>query len=386
MELKVGDKVRFLNEKGGGIVAKLISTSMVHVAIEEGFEIPVMVTDLVKIEPGSAADRFFDRPLNVNLASKKEELNPQNISTPYENKKRNKEEKEELKEDLSGEEYYAQESKPLFKQSGSGYPEAVWLLWEPHDQNQLIIGNLDITLVNNTPYEVIYSLILVEDNNFLTGTQYEVVSPYSKFHIETINRDDLEHWSKGIIQILFHPATGQELLQPLQSKFAVKPTRFYKDTSYQEFKLTGSKALVLNLGEIASLRSIPELNTEKSTVEPSARQKIEFIAPTALIDKHRIAPKEAEVDLHISSLRSDYSTMPQNEILIYQLEYFQRMLESAIAFNYDKVVFIHGIGNGILKNAIADKLKDYENVELRRASFAKYGYGAVEVHISGSNG
>lgn len=382
MELKVGDKVRFLNEKGGGIVAKLISTSMVHVAIEEGFEIPVMVADLIKIEPSGAADRFFDRPVNVNFPYRKEESKPQDIETSYENRKRIKEEKEEL----PSEELFTVESKPLYRQSGTGYPEAVWLLWEPIDQNQLIIGNLDITLVNNTPYEIIYSLILVEDNNFLTGNQYEVVLPYSKFHIETINREDLEHWSKGIVQVLFHPATGQELLQPLQSKFAVKPARFYKDTSYQEFRLTGSKALVLNLGDTASLRSMPELNTEKSTMEPAARQKIELLAPTALIDKHKIASGEAEVDLHISSLRSDYSTMPPSEILIYQLDYFQRMLESAIAFNYQKVVFIHGIGNGILKNAIADKVKDYENVELRRASFAKYGYGAVEVHILGSNG
>lgn len=382
MELKVGDKVRFLNEKGGGIVAKLISTSMVHVAIEEGFEIPVMVADLIKIEPSGAADRFFDRPVNVNFPYRKEESKPQDIETSYENRKRIKEEKEEL----PSEELFTVESKPLYRQSGTGYPEAVWLLWEPIDQNQLIIGNLDITLVNNTPYEIIYSLILVEDNNFLTGNQYEVVLPYSKFHIETINREDLEHWSKGIVQVLFHPATGQELLQPLQSKFAVKPARFYKDTSYQEFRLTGSKALVLNLGDTASLRSMPELNTEKSTMEPAARQKIELLAPAALIDKHKIASGEAEVDLHISSLRSDYSTMPPSEILIYQLDYFQRMLESAIAFNYQKVVFIHGIGNGILKNAIADKVKDYENVELRRASFAKYGYGAVEVHILGSNG
>jgi hypothetical protein len=385
MELKVGDKVRFLNEKGGGIVTKLVSTSMVHVAIEEGFEIPVMVSDLVKIEPGGAADRFFDRPINVYFPSEQEDAKPSDTRTQYENMNRTREDKKVEKEELPEDDLYTKESKPLYKQSGAGYPEAIWLLWEPHDQNHLILGSLDIILVNNTPYEAIFSLILVEENNFLTGAQYDVVAPYSKFHIETINRDDLEHWSKGIVQVLYHPASGQELLQPLQSKFAVKPTRFYKETSYQEFKLTGSKALVLNLGDIASLRSIPELNAENSTVEPAARQKIEYITPAALIDKHRIASKEAEVDLHISSLRSDYPTMPQNEILLYQLDYFQRMLESAIAFNYEKVIFIHGIGNGVLKNAIADKLKDYENVEMRRASFAKYGYGAVEVHIHRNN-
>ena len=70
MELKPGDKVRFLNEKGGGIITGMISNTMVNVAIEEGFVVPVLMKDLIIIEPKGAADRFFDRQVKVNLPEK----------------------------------------------------------------------------------------------------------------------------------------------------------------------------------------------------------------------------------------------------------------------------------------------------------------------------
>ena len=58
------------------------------------------------------------------------------------------------------------------------------------------------------------------------------------------------------------------------------------------------------------------------------------------------------------------------------------MLDSAIAAEYTKVTFIHGVGNGVLKNAIIEELKKkYKNTENRMASIAKFGVGAIEVKI-----
>jgi hypothetical protein len=369
MELKIGDKVRFLNEKGGGIVTKLISTTMVQVAIEEGFEVPVMVSDLIKIQPDGAADRFFDRPVRVNTKVEEEKTTsalsvddktiPQNDNT----------------DNISG----------LYRQSGAGIPEGIYLLWQPEDQKWLITGNLEIILVNNTAYEAIYSFLLEEENKVFSGVSYDVIPAYSKIHIETITREDLEAWSNGILQILFHAEEMNELIQPLHAHFRLKPSRFFKETSYQEFKLSGSKAIILNLGDLASQRITPADSLDKLNVDPASRQKVEAVSPSALVDRHRTGPREAEVDLHISALRSDYPQMPQNEILQFQLDYFSRMLESAISYNYAKVVFIHGIGNGVLKSAIINRLKDYENIELRKASFAQYGNGAIEIAIHSDN-
>lgn len=380
MELKIGDKVRFLNEKGGGIITALLSTSMVQVAIEEGFEVPVMVKDLIKIEPNGAADRFFDRPVNVNIKSTDQSAkNDQSGQKGYQ-----RPQDQSVQDDLNQVNEPGPVT-PLYRQSGAGLSEGIYVIFEPNDQKWLVTGNIDIVLVNNTSYDAIYSFLLEDRNNTFSGVNYDVILPYSKIPIETITREDLESWSSGIVQVLFYTQESQELLEPLNAHFKIKPAKFFKDTSYQEFKLTGSKAIVFNLGDLAAQKILTGSPMDKLNIDPASRQKIESITPSALIDKHRTGPREAEVDLHISALRTDYPTMPQNEILIYQLNYFSDMLESAIAYNYNRVVFIHGIGNGTLKSSIIRKLRDYENIELRKANFAQYGNGAVEIIIHSDN-
>jgi len=53
MFLQEGDKVSFLNEKREGIIRRFINARMASVEIEDGFEIPVAVNELVKILPGN---------------------------------------------------------------------------------------------------------------------------------------------------------------------------------------------------------------------------------------------------------------------------------------------------------------------------------------------
>ena len=48
--MKIGDRVRFLNEVGGGIIAGFPSKKTVLVTDESGFDIPVLVTDVVVVE------------------------------------------------------------------------------------------------------------------------------------------------------------------------------------------------------------------------------------------------------------------------------------------------------------------------------------------------
>ena len=50
MNLKSGDKVSFLNEKRDGIVKKILNNKMVLVEIDDGFDIPVLEHDLVKVQ------------------------------------------------------------------------------------------------------------------------------------------------------------------------------------------------------------------------------------------------------------------------------------------------------------------------------------------------
>ena len=50
MKFLIGDKVSFLNEKLDGIVAKILGKDQVAVTIEDGFDIPVLCSELVLVE------------------------------------------------------------------------------------------------------------------------------------------------------------------------------------------------------------------------------------------------------------------------------------------------------------------------------------------------
>lgn len=61
MKFQPGDKVRFLNTNGGGVVTKIISPSLVSVAIEDGFEIPTLISELIRVESKESASGFFNK-------------------------------------------------------------------------------------------------------------------------------------------------------------------------------------------------------------------------------------------------------------------------------------------------------------------------------------
>ena len=87
-----------------------------------------------------------------------------------------------------------------------------------------------------------------------------------------------------------------------------------------------------------------------------------------------------EVDLHIQHLTKSTKGMSNYEMLNVQLDTAKRQLEFAIAKKIPRVVFIHGVGEGVLKKELENLLKRY-NVALSDASFQKYGFGATEVYI-----
>ena len=51
MEFKIGDKVKFLNEQGGGVVSEILNKKIVKLITDDGFEIPYFVHTLLSVEP-----------------------------------------------------------------------------------------------------------------------------------------------------------------------------------------------------------------------------------------------------------------------------------------------------------------------------------------------
>lgn len=100
----------------------------------------------------------------------------------------------------------------------------------------------------------------------------------------------------------------------------------------------------------------------------------------------RIKPKERtappmEVDLHIEKLVHSYKGMSSYDILNLQLETAKRQIEFASRKRIQKIVFIHGVGEGILKAELDFLFGRYDNLKFYDADYQKYGVGATEVYF-----
>ena len=100
----------------------------------------------------------------------------------------------------------------------------------------------------------------------------------------------------------------------------------------------------------------------------------------------RIKPKERnlppmEVDLHIEKLVHSYRGMSNFDILNIQMETAKRQIEFASRKRIQKMVFIHGVGEGVLKAELDSLLGRYDNLKFYDADYQKYGIGATEVYF-----
>ena len=124
-----------------------------------------------------------------------------------------------------------------------------------------------------------------------------------------------------------------------------------------------------------SLFSSKSLESVLSEKEIKKRQN-----PPKISSKERTQPA-MEVDLHINQLVKNSRGMQNHEMLNLQIETAKRRLEFAIQNRIQRTVFIHGVGEGVLKLELEYLFKRYEGLKFYDANYQKYGQGATEVYI-----
>jgi hypothetical protein len=369
MKFKIGDKVKFLNEVGGGVITKIISPSMVCVAIEEGFEYPVSTAEIIPAIQEESGSKAF----NVDF-------NTKSTSIP----------KIDIPEVDSDDEDFEREI-PLQKfTSLNSSKNGLYLAFIPHDQVWLLKDMIDIYIVNKTSYDVIYNLFLRTEEKTYKGVDFGSISPQSRYFIETIAREELNEWCNGHFQAIFHADHIKSPLAPFNSSFQIKASRFVSKDSFVTSSFMEEKAILYFLGDCI------EENIEMPSKDEI--KKIDFQAPkntkAEIVERHSFLQKylkdadSAEVDLHIESIveesdliQEDPENLDSIQILQIQLSHFERCLNEAIRLKLKKIIFIHGVGIGKLKGEIKKAMNKYPDIHYFEASGLKYGSGAIEVWI-----
>lgn len=135
---------------------------------------------------------------------------------------------------------------------------------------------------------------------------------------------------------------------------------------------------VIKTGNSAALKTeIGNFNSNKILEEKAIPKARSFVKEKK--SKGEIPPPE--FDLHIEKLVPNFRGMSNYDILTLQSDTAKRHLEFAIRNRIPKIVFIHGVGEGILKSELDFLLGRYDNISFQDANYQKYGVGATEVYI-----
>ncbi len=350
MNFRKGDKVKFLNDVGQGEIIRFQDKNIAIVLNEDGFEVPVLMSELLKIE-GSYVFNDQDES-NENISSVSTVQRPDII-----------EEDDDLEEDGLNTDQKAN----------------VFFALVPKNQNDIVNSDLNVYLINDSNFRVLYSISKAE-NEFQSLFAYGNLEDNTKVFLDTIKRDELNDFEEINFQLLFFRKGNYYLLDPINQTWNVKPSRFFKFHTFSENDFFHEKAFIYELTteDINLANHISDADIEKAKKEKERKETKKQFKSSKSGKEQEIE----EVDLHIEELVDDHHNLSNTEILDIQISRFMTALDGGIIAGTRKMVFIHGVGNGRLKREISKTLdRKYPKLRYQDASFKEYGYGATMVMI-----
>jgi hypothetical protein len=118
-------------------------------------------------------------------------------------------------------------------------------------------------------------------------------------------------------------------------------------------------------------------NSSKIKIEKEEPKPRSFVK----VKKNKYEIPAPEFDLHIEKLVPNFRGMSNFEMLTLQTDTAKRHLEFSIRNRIPKIVFIHGVGEGVLKAELDFLFGRYDQIFFQEANYQKYGQGATEVFI-----
>jgi dsDNA-specific endonuclease/ATPase MutS2 len=115
--------------------------------------------------------------------------------------------------------------------------------------------------------------------------------------------------------------------------------------------------------------------------DPKKKRKAYVQPPGKKSKREKDAEATMEIDLHLHQILDNDRGMSAGDKLSYQLNYFERMLSKAIHDKKRKLIAIHGIGEGRLRDELHRVLKHYPGIRFYDADPRRYGSGATEIEI-----
>ena len=378
--IKIGDKVRFLNDVGGGTVTGFQGKDVVLVADADGFEIPTLVSEVVAIETD---DYNIAKVIKAQQKKHKDDNKP--TPTSVKNALAVSDEEEETEEeDLAAKEL---NYKPLAQERRGANELNVLLAFVPKNIKKVAETGFEAYLVNDCNY-YIHFLLFTYDGKACTLRHEGEIAPNTKLFLEEFERAHLDEWERITVQMLAFKRNKAYMPKPAFSvNLRIEGQKFYKLHTFQESLFFHTPALVFPIiKDDHAARSMfvdadelrEAMQTPEEQMPEHQPQRISGAEKRAKLKQDRNAL--VEVDLHATELLDTLAGLEPKDILDYQLKVVRDTLNEHVKERGRRIVFIHGKGEGVLRNAILKELRNhYKQCRYQDASFREYGYGATMV-------
>ncbi|MFM2292393.1 MAG: hypothetical protein RIS29_2206 [Bacteroidota bacterium] len=355
MNIKLGDTVRFLNAMGGGVVTKIdAKKGLVYVEDADGFEIPTLERDCVVVPVVNEKTNFPVKDFSSKpAAAGAHQPVPVAVAAP----------------------------KPqAVVETAEGDTLNALLAFFPVEIKQLQTTPYDCYLVNDSNYFLYYNLINGEDGQ-MKSVANGLIEPNMQEELCSITKEQLNSWESLRVQLI--PFKQNKVYAPqdvLDVELKINVVKFYKLHSFTDNEYFDEPCILIDLVAEKEKSALAHISPED--IKSAMYDKQEPAKPKAVRRAEQRVGNVLEVDLHINELVDTTAGMSNADMLLLQMDKFYAILEEYKNKKGQKIVFIHGKGEGVLRKEIEKQLKTrYKTHYFQDASFREYGFGATMVTI-----
>lgn len=206
--IKVGDKVRFLNSTGGGVVRSFKGKDQVLVEDEDGFEVPALIRECVVVG---------DSEMQVH-SSRRSPLPPITQSpAPQPKKPAPQPEMEKVTETVEGERLN------------------IYLAYLPIEPAKVMQGSgYETYFINDSNYYLFFNYMNRQNNSWIS--RYNgIVEPNTQIFLEEFGKEELNDLERICVQLIaFKKDKPYSLKNAISVELHLDTVKFYKQHCFME--------------------------------------------------------------------------------------------------------------------------------------------------------
>ncbi len=323
--MNIGDRVRLIHGTEEGVITKLRSGNYLEIDIGDGFSIPVLAREVVLISPVEA--ERMRRPAPEN---------PDAINTP---------------------------TRPpsAFAENG------LFLAFIPQNDREF-----HLYFINNTDWRILFTMHGSREG-LVKSLASGVLDARKSQRITSLFLKDFEQWPVFETAVLYFSEHRIPREPVFRHQLRCRIQSFYKQQQ--------TTPVVNQSGHVYQLDTTGTAGEAPLKITPEALRE-GMLSPVPVSPALPAGKTPSVIDLHIEKLQGDFQQLSSAQILELQLHTFERYLEHAIAGGMDEITFVHGVGQGKLRQEIHQRLSRHPNIAFYKdAQKEKFGYGATLAHL-----